>query len=172
MTLFIIGFMGAGKTTLGKELAAFLEIPFIDLDACIVESQKRSIAEIFDAEGQDQFREIEHETLKSLIASSTEDRIIATGGGAPCFHDNMKLMNESGITIYLRPPIAELVERLLPQKAHRPLIRDVPNDELKEFIGQFLAKREPYYLQAQLVYEEAKQTVEGLMNALNSYNKA
>ncbi|MCL4151920.1 UNVERIFIED_CONTAM: hypothetical protein GTU68_024138 [Idotea baltica] len=171
MTIFIIGFMGAGKTTLGKELAALLEIPFIDLDACIVESHQRSIAEIFDAEGQERFREIEHEALKILIENTNKDKIIATGGGAPCFHDNMKLMNESGITIYLRPPITELIERLIPQKAHRPLIRDIQNDSLEEFIGQFLEKREPYYLQAQVIHEEAKPTASTLIDVINSFKE-
>ena len=172
MILFFIGFMGAGKTTFGKSVAEFLEVPFWDVDAHIVSEQKKSIAEIFDTEGQEAFREIEHQTLRHLINRQEEKKIIATGGGAPCFHNNMDLMNEAGITVYLRPPIEELVRRLIPQKAHRPIIRDIPNEELAGFISQMLGKREEYYLQAQFIYENPDPSPEKFIQSLHKHSQA
>ncbi len=153
MLIFLIGFMGAGKTTLGQQLAAEEGFRFMDLDDCIVERAGRSIPEIFDIEGERAFRAYESLSLHSLTDLPKAKYLIACGGGTPCFGDNMAWMNAHGLTVYLRPGIAELTRRLLQQQAQRPLIKDVAKEELETFVRNMLSKREPYYLQAHIRLE-------------------
>ena len=145
--VYLVGYMGCGKTTLGKKLANKLGRNFIDLDKLITTTQGKSIPEIFASEGEARFREIEKQCL--LDTANMQDVIVATGGGAPCFFDNMKTMNDRGVTLYLKLSVGGLFNRLKNAKTERPLIKDLTEEELKDFIAVNLEKREPFYSQAQ-----------------------
>lgn len=152
--IYLIGYMGAGKTTLGSALAQTLDAKFIDLDHYIQEHNNKTINQLFEEYGEIGFRKIENDSLKTL--SISEERIIiATGGGAPCFYDNMEIMNKSGITIYLKASPKALCQRLnIPEhKMKRPLIRDKNETELLEFVETNLSIREPFYNQAKIIFE-------------------
>ncbi|MFN7119620.1 MAG: shikimate kinase [Saprospiraceae bacterium] len=150
MRLFLIGFMGSGKSHVGQQLAKRLTLPFIDLDEWIEQQQQRPIREIFAEHGEAAFRQLEQQALHETV--HLENAIISTGGGTPCFFDNMSWMNQHGVTIYLEVPVPILVQRLLPQRAKRPLIKDLEASELADFIHQKLAERVPFYEQAQVIY--------------------
>jgi len=150
--IFLIGFMGCGKSTLGKKLAKKLEVSFVDLDQKIEEVEGRSISEIFADVGEDGFREIETQQLKELI-NTNEKCIIALGGGAPCFNQNIDLINGAGISVYLKYNVGILTSRLITAKQQRPLIAGKTNEELSVFIEQMLKQRETYYLQSDLIVE-------------------
>jgi len=166
MIAFLIGFMGSGKSTLGKALNTQENIPFIDLDDFIVVRAGKPITAIFKEGGETLFRKLEHEALHSLIEAKPENILVACGGGTPCFSQNMNLMNQAGKTIYLKTPVKELTRRLLPQKAHRPLIKHLEDDELEYFIAELLEQRESYYLQAQHILEPESQTPANIQTLL------
>lgn len=148
---FLIGYMGSGKTTVGKRLARKLNLQFIDMDLFIENRYRKSISAIFEEKGEAGFREIERKALREVV--DFENIVISTGGGLPCFFDNMDLMNQSGITIYLKASVDELVERLRTGKQKRPLVKDKNPEELKDFITVNLEKREEFYSKATLVFE-------------------
>ena len=111
MKIFLIGLSGAGKTTLGKLLAAELQVPFIDMDWEIEKKEKKSVREIFSHEGEDHFRQLESEVLRDW-AGAQQDFVMGTGGGAPCFYNGMEVINQSGLSIFLDVPVGELMRRL------------------------------------------------------------
>ncbi len=140
--------MGSGKTTVGKVLAGNLNIPFIDLDTYIESVEKKTITELFDTEGQIGFRKKEHEHLNALLKNS-QPMVLATGGGAPCYSGNMETILEASKNVfYLKVTIPELVTRLTPEKASRPLIAHLSEDEMPEFLGKHLFERSSYYIRA------------------------
>ena len=145
--IFLTGYMGAGKTTLGRALAAEMGIPFIDLDHYIEKRHCKTIAQLFAEKGEEGFREIERRMLHEV--GECEDVIISTGGGTPCFFDNIEYMNAQGTTVYLDVPVERLHIRLSIAKAKRPLIKDKNDEELMAFITEQLAKRAPHYCKAQ-----------------------
>ena len=145
--IFLIGYMGAGKTTLGRALAKELNIQFIDLDNYIEERLCKSVSQIFAEKGETGFRDIERRMLHE--AGEFENVIISTGGGTPCFFDNIEYMNAQGTTVYLDVPVERLHIRLSIAKAKRPLIKDKNDEELMAFITEQLAKRAPHYCKAQ-----------------------
>lgn len=148
--IFLVGYMGSGKTTMGKLLAQQLKLNFIDLDAYIEGKYHRTIAQIFQQEGESGFREIEKNCLHEV--GEFENVVVATGGGAPCFFDNMTFMNQNGTTIYLKMTVDQLSNRLSSSKAGvRPLIANKNNEELHHFISEGLAKREDFYLAAKSI---------------------
>lgn len=149
--IFLIGYMGAGKTTIGKDLASLLGLSFIDLDWYIEERYHKKISDLFEAEGESGFRLIERKMLKEV--SQFENVLVATGGGTPCFFDNMDYMNLVGKTIYLKVTEEELADRLEVAKASRPLIADKNREELIHFIANTINKREPFYLRSQIVFK-------------------
>ncbi|MGL4228065.1 MAG: shikimate kinase [Tannerellaceae bacterium] len=149
--IFLIGYMGAGKTTIGKDLASLLGLSFIDLDWYIEERYHKKISDFFEAEGEAGFRQIERKMLKEV--SQFENILVATGGGTPCFFDNMDYMNLVGKTIYLKVTEEELADRLEVAKASRPLIADKNREELIHFIANTINKREPFYLRSQIVFK-------------------
>jgi shikimate kinase len=147
MLIFLIGFSGAGKTTAGKRLAKALGMAFEDLDAMIEQETGITIPEIFAASGEAGFRKKESAVLKNCAAF--QNTIIATGGGTPCFHDNISWMNRHGITVYLRMSAGSLYRRLLYAKTERPLTEGKSESELKEYVEKALADREKFYKKAQ-----------------------
>jgi len=151
MIIYLLGFMGCGKTTLGKRLSKKILYPFIDMDQYIEEKMKMTIREIFEKYGEGRFREIEKETLEEL--SNKGNAVIATGGGAPCFFNNMDVMNEKGFPIYLKVSVNELFKRLSGKTDKRPLLKDKSPEELKNFIQQKISERESFYIKAKIVME-------------------
>ena len=146
MKIFLIGFMGCGKTTVGKKLAGKLGFNFIDLDEHIERRHGKSVSEIFETEGEEKFRALESAGLKEIIAG--DNTVIATGGGTPCFNNNMELINNKGISVYLKMSVDSLANRLGNAKSIRPLIKGLSEEELKNYILNKLTEREAYYLQA------------------------
>ncbi|MBL7973254.1 MAG: shikimate kinase [Prolixibacteraceae bacterium] len=149
MRIFLIGFMGCGKSTLGRALASEFKLTFVDLDHFLEEKFFRTIPQIFAEEGEEGFRMKERKALEEVACF--DDVIVATGGGAPCFFDNMELMNDSGFCIFLDVEIDSLVKRLLHAKTERPLIKGKSPEELRIFIEGMLAKRRPFYERARYV---------------------
>lgn len=146
--IFLIGFMGCGKSTVGKILADMLDRKFIDLDSSIEISTNRSIDEIFNEDGEEAFREIEKQMLHKM--QSRDSVVIATGGGCPAYSDNMEWMNQNGITVYLKTHPGILFHRLAPEKHKRPLIAQLPDVDLMEFILEKIKKRLLFYIKAEI----------------------
>ncbi len=149
MRIFLIGFMGCGKTLIGKKLAEKIEYDFYDIDAEIEKIACKSVTKIFQEDGECRFREFEKEVLLSLSAKNKA--VIATGGGTPCFEDNMKIIKKTGLSVYIKLSAERLAERLETTKKTRPLIAYKNKDELYSFIAELLKQREPFYLKADLI---------------------
>ncbi|HKM93288.1 MAG TPA: shikimate kinase [Prolixibacteraceae bacterium] len=149
MRIFLIGYMGSGKSMVGKELAQKLNLHFIDMDDYIEERNCKSIPQIFADDGEEGFRKLEQKALHEL--SEFENVVIATGGGAPCFFDNMEVIKRSGRSIYLKASARIIAERLKESKIERPLIKGKTEQELILFIDQTLNKREKWYEQADVI---------------------
>ena len=150
MRIYLIGFMGAGKSHVGRQLAQLFGWPFHDLDKVIEEDIGMSIADFFAFEGEEAFRQVERKALQQT--SCIEHGIFATGGGAPCFYDNMEWMRQHGLTVYLDAPVPILWERLRRGKAHRPLLKNKTDDELYQYIEMTLSKRRPFYEKASVSF--------------------
>jgi shikimate kinase len=167
MKIFLIGFMGSGKTHIGKQIAQMLDYLFVDTDTLIENTEGSSIAEIFDTKGEIAFRKIESERLKGL--SKWDNIIVATGGGAPCFHDNMVFINNSGITVYLKTSPELLLERLKSESEKRPLLRGRSESELLTFIKEKIGEREAFYGQADIIIHQEnneQNIVEDILKAI------
>lgn len=165
--IFLIGFMGSGKTHWGRILAAELGRPFVDLDAFIETNEGRTISEIFASSGEKGFRVLEREYLLRLAA--LPPAVVATGGGTPCFFDNMRWMKQYGRTVYLKIPPEVLFERLKGGRQHRPLLKNMNDDALRAFIRERLAMREPFYNLADAVLTQEvdeKMSIELLISQL------
>src|ERR1700761_3626269 len=147
--IFFTGFMGCGKTTWSRKLAAHLGYEFIDLDHTLEAQVGMTIAEYFSSFGEDAFRKLESDVLKQT--GYPENTVVSTGGGLPCFFDNMDWMNAHGKTVYIQLSPKTLMDRLEKGKAKRPVLQGKHGDELLEFITFKLAEREPYYLQAKYI---------------------
>jgi shikimate kinase len=154
MTIFLIGFMGCGKTYVGQALADKLGFNFIDLDSAIEALAEKKIIDIFNNEGEAVFRTMETDTLHKIFR---ENMVISTGGGTPCFADNMSWMQSKGLTIFLNPSIEIISERLKKEKSKRPLIANVPDEALKEHIYKLYLHRLPFYQMADLSIEAEKE---------------
>jgi shikimate kinase len=152
MIVFLIGFMGAGKSSLGKRLANKLDVSFIDSDKAIEEKLEMSIAQVFEEKGEDFFRSEELKWLKSI---DSQDVVIALGGGTPCFKDNITLINNLGMSVYLKVGINGLASRLSGSKTIRPLIEPFKHDreKLMEFVKQKVEEREFFYNQAKITFD-------------------
>lgn len=148
--IFLVGFMGSGKTTLGRAYAKAEELEFIDLDWYIEERFHKEVRQLFAEHGEKGFREIEQNMLKEV--AQFENVIIACGGGTPCFFDNMDYMNGMGQTIFLNAHPEILFRRLSVAKKKRPLLANKNNEELKQFIRESLDKRGEFYRKAHIVF--------------------
>jgi shikimate kinase len=166
MKIYIIGYMGAGKSTVGKRLANRLDIPFIDLDDAFEAKYRYSIPRFFDHFGEEKFREFEHQCLRE-ISNEHEDAVISTGGGTACFHDNMQLMHEHGVTVYIKMHPRSLAHRLNNARRIRPIVRDIENNEMRGFIEDQLSEREIFYEQATLTVKGESLDIDELSEAIN-----
>ncbi|MCI5451182.1 shikimate kinase [bacterium] len=144
--IILVGYMGSGKTTVGRQLALSLGLSFYDLDWYIEMRFRRTIEQIFKEKGEEGFRTIEFNMLREV--AEFEDIVLSCGGGTPCFGDNMDYINSKGETIYLQAAPEVLAAHLRMGKVVRPLIQGKNDEELLQYIRQSLAEREPYYLQA------------------------
>lgn len=156
MLIFLLGFMGSGKSHCGKKIAAHFDGRFIDLDQEIEQSAHQSISQIFSSLGESTFREMEREALHNVVqmhqtSSNTKHTVVACGGGTPCFHGNMDFMNENGLTVWLNPSVDTLVQRLKKGQLHRPLVAGLDHDGLEGFIKQKMNERSMFYSKAFLI---------------------
>lgn len=148
--IFLIGFMGSGKSTTGKKLATFLKYSFIDLDEMIENKYRISIPSLFSRFDENAFRIVEQQTLKETLNLS--NHVIATGGGTPCYFNNMELMNAHGTTVYLKLHSNSLHQRLMQSKKKRPLIEENPKEKVLDYINDKLSERENYYKHAHIIF--------------------
>ena len=171
--IFLIGYMGAGKTTLGKAFARAMGLTFVDLDWYIEERYHKTVRQIFEERGEDGFRELEKRMLHET--GEFEDVVISVGGGTPCFFDNMDYMNSVGQTVFLDVDVKVLFRRLKVAKQQRPLLANKTDEELMTFIVEALQKRLPFYSKAKYVFNgerledrrQIQQSVECLKELLN-----
>lgn len=169
MKLFLTGFPGSGKSFLAQEISESLGLPLIDTDSEIAKEAGESISEIFEKRGEEYFREQEADFIRSL--KSRRKAVISTGGGLPCFHDNMKWMNNNGLTIYIECSAAFLFHRLLRDKLNRPLISKLNDIDLMIYITETLAQRKMWYEQAQLKINGETVTTARLLTAIQKKMK-
>ncbi len=169
MNLFLIGLPGSGKSTLGKELAVQLSLKMVDTDAEIVKEAGKTIEQIFKDSGEEYFRKLEQAVLHKLI---TEDnQLISTGGGMPCFFDNMERMNEHGISLFINVPIENLHQRLIGQGSQkRPMLEGKTDKEIFEFLRQKYEERFPYYSKATVMIKGANIKVAEIVEELKRRN--
>ncbi len=166
MRIYLTGYMGSGKSTLGRRLAKMAGLHFIDLDRYIEERHCRTVQQIFAEEGEETFRIYERNALEEI--SEFDGVVVATGGGAPCFFDNMALMNRTGVTIFLDVDKEILARRLMGSKTVRPLIQGKSRQELTEFITGNLEKRRLFYVQSQIVISNPEMDARQIMTLIDA----
>lgn len=164
--IFLIGFMGSGKTTLGRKLASRVGYAFMDLDHILEAREGMTIAEYFSKFGEDAFRKLESEVLKQT--KYPENAVVSTGGGLPCFFDNLQWMNAHGKTIYIKLAPKILADRLKNERIERPVLNGKQGGELIAFIEQKLAEREKFYNQAAIVTDGLSLTADKVVQILNA----
>lgn len=166
MKIFLLGFMGSGKSYWGRELSTLLEIPLTDLDHDIEESIGLTIPEIFAHKGEAYFRTLERQALHQMLKKDWY--ILSCGGGLPCYFNNMALMNNHGLTIWLDAPLETMVERLKRNKSKRPLLAGMNDTDLAVFVETKLAERRIFYEQAQWIISTQTHTPQSLANKIRS----
>jgi shikimate kinase len=164
--IFLIGFMASGKTSKGKKIARKMEIPFIDLDRVIEEQEKQTITDIFENKGESYFRKLEAKILRQFPKDLKA--VIAVGGGAPCFYDNIQYMNYLGTSVFLKRSKQRILGRLRQNKDKRPLVAKLNDQELKDFIEQRLANRNSFYEQAEFIFDADEQKINKLIAVLTN----
>lgn len=162
MRIFLIGFMGCGKTHWGKQLSEKLQMPFFDLDALIEEREGKNITDIFAEMGEEYFRMLEKDVLY-MITESHPSFVMACGGGTPCFFNNIDYMKSRGATVWINCSTDCLYSRLVKEKEKRPLIRSIPDDELRSYIIKKYSDRKIFYQQADVIFGEDDLTLEALI---------
>lgn len=167
MRIFLVGYMGSGKSSIGRPLAKRLGLDFVDTDTELERLSGVKVADFFAARGEAEFRRAESEILQELTLRN--DLVVATGGGLPCFNDNMEAMNRAGLTIYLKMTPEKLLRRLENGRDKRPLLRGKNDEELLAFITESLAAREPVYARAKLIVACETMTDEYIANHVALY---
>ncbi len=165
MKIFLIGFMGSGKTYWGRLLGEKLRLPFFDLDEQVESSEGKPINRIFAEDGEEYFRLLEKDTLH-ILTESHDSFVMATGGGTPCYFNNIEYMKKAGTTVWINTPVELLFERLLNEKNNRPLIKELNDAQLKSFIIKKFSDRKIYYEQADLVVDEEDKSMDIILNKL------
>ncbi len=166
MLIYLIGFMGSGKTTAGKKLAQKLNYDFIDLDSLIESESGTTITGYFEQFGEEKFRLLEQQVLKNSFR--LKNTVISTGGGAPCFFNNIDEINKNGLSIYLKTDIPLIINRLRNGKDQRPLVKNKSKEGLKNYLSDLLSKREIFYNQAKLVVNAKNLSIENLLTTIIS----
>lgn len=166
MKIFLIGFMGSGKSYWARHLAELLDLPLIEMDEEIERDTGKSIPEIFAQHGEEYFRDLEHELLLKMMMK--DQYLVSCGGGLPCYHDNMDLMNRQGLTVWLNPPVAVMVERLKRKRLKRPLIKDLNDVQLSVYVEKKSEERRPFYEKAKLIVNPLSYTPESLSKKIKS----
>ena len=165
MKIFLIGFMGCGKTHWGKILSQKLSVPFFDLDEKVVEQEGKSINDIFKSEGEEYFRMLEKDVLH-LLAESHETFVMACGGGTPCFFNNIDYLKKQGTVVWINCSTDCLYQRLLKEKDQRPLISLIPAHQLKDYIIKKYSSRKIFYQQANVILPEENITLENMLSKI------
>ncbi len=156
--------MGSGKSTLGRWLADAMDWSFLDLDLFIENKYHKTIPQIFEEKGESAFREMENICLEEV--SSFENVIIGAGGGTPCYYNNMDIMNQTGLAIYLKLTPEVIYNRLMTSKAKRPLIEGKHGEELLSFIAEKLSEREDYYMKANMIADAENWEVDNYVDSI------
>ena len=156
--------MGCGKTTIGKKLAKKLSYNFIDLDKEIENHEQILIEQIFETKGEAYFRKIEHEKLLEVV--QRKNLVVACGGGTPCFFDNMKIINNNGISIYIQMNSEALFSRLKQAKTKRPLIKNLNEEELQQYIKHKLMERESFYVSSKYIVDGLNIDIKSLSESI------
>ncbi|MBX9853497.1 MAG: shikimate kinase [Cytophagaceae bacterium] len=165
MIIFLIGLPGSGKTTLGKELCKTLHLKFIDTDDEICKKENSTIEKIFETKGENFFRSLEKETLAEV--SSHSNVVISTGGGLPCFFDNMEKINEAGISIFINVSPEIITERLFAaEDQNRPMLKGKNKEQLLQFLKDKLKERLPFYSKAKVEFKNDKLTADDIISEL------
>ncbi|WP_298517906.1 shikimate kinase [uncultured Kordia sp.] len=168
MTIILLGYMASGKSSVSKLLGTELELPVLDLDDYIEMKEEKTIPEIFETKGEIYFRMKEHQYLKEVLETK-EPMILSLGGGTPCYANNMKLIHEyTQQTFYLQTSIPEIINRVKDEKAKRPLISEIANEDLPEFIGKHLFERNAFYQQATHSILTDQKTIESLVEEIKT----
>lgn len=165
MRIYLIGFMGVGKTHWGRILSNRLGLPFYDLDEIVVQEAGRSINEIFETEGEEYFRTKEKDVLRQF-SEENDSMLLSCGGGAPCFFNNISFMNQMGVTVWLNTPFEILLGRLRQGKEKRPLLKDLDDEALKAYILKKNADRRIYYEQAKVIVDDRVIDIEKLIKQI------
>ncbi len=165
MRIFLVGFMGSGKTHWGHLLSEKLGMRFFDLDEQVAEHAGKSIPEIFATEGEEQFRMMEKDTLH-IIAESHQQFIMACGGGSPCYFNNIDYMNQVGTTVWINSPLDTLFDRLVKEKENRPLLKELSDEQLRLFIHKKYSDRKIYYEQADVKVDEDPVQLDNLIEKI------
>lgn len=148
MLIVLMGYMGCGKSSIGKELSENMQMPYIDLDDFIEEKEGKTVQEIFKTRGELFFRKLETKSLKELL-SLYKNAVVSLGGGTPCYGNNLQIIHQyTAHDFYLKANIDTLTARLLSEKSHRPLIKEIKDEEIPEFIRKHLFERNFYYMKA------------------------
>jgi shikimate kinase len=171
--IILLGYMGSGKTTIGKELSKNLAMPFYDLDWYIESRMRKTIKQIFDERGEEGFRKVEYNMLHEV--AEFENVIISCGGGTPCFFDNIDYLNQQGETVYLKCAPDVLYQHLKMGKTVRPLLLNKTPEQMQAYIKEQVSQREPFYTKAKHTldvtlmdnYEKIQISVEGVKSLLN-----
>jgi shikimate kinase len=169
LKVFLIGLPGSGKTTLAKQVAEQASLPFIDLDKEIETEEGRKIEQLFSEEGEPYFRQVEQQVLNAFCGSMT-GFVMATGGGAPCFGNNLEEMKKAGVVIFLDVPAKEISDRIQKQSINRPLLKNQTSESLKDKIEFLRSQRISFYRQAQHTVEGKSIEAGEIMGVLRSYS--
>ncbi|GAB3024859.1 shikimate kinase [Niabella terrae] len=165
MRIYLIGFMGVGKTHWGRQLAKKLEMPFFDLDELIVDAEEKTVTEIFEQQGEEYFRMKEREILQ-WVSESHDAMILSCGGGAPCFFNNIDYMNQKGLTVWIDAPFEILLGRLRQHQEKRPLLKELDDAQLQAYILKKSSDRRIFYERAKIRISEQEATLEGFMKRI------
>ncbi len=162
MKIFLIGFMGSGKTYWGKKLSEKLGLPFFDLDEQVESKEGKSVNDIFVEDGEEFFRLLEKDILH-IITESHDSFVMSTGGGTPCYFNNIEYMNKAGTTVWINTSIDILFDRLINEKEERPLLKNLQDDQLKGFIIKKYSDRKIYYEQATIIIDDENKSIEEIL---------
>lgn len=173
-SLFLVGYMGCGKSTLARKLARRLGVEAVDTDSAVEQREGATVADIFRYEGEERFRQLERDVLEEIIARP-QAVVVSTGGGLPTWRDNMERMNGAGLTVYLRRSAGQIAARLSPYgRQKRPRLRGLSDEEIVGFMTRDMAAREPFYSQAQQILDcsalSDEEVVENILTELKMKN--